>query len=183
MFTRLTRMRPGAGFTGLALVAILGTSVAMAAAQPGPGRWRGGPGGPADGRGGAALHIGELRGLDLSDAQREQVRGIVASHRDETRAVHERQRTAMRALEEAARGTDEAAIRQQAEAVGVVMADAAVLRSRVRAEVWAVLTPDQQARAEQLRAERETRMRERQARMEQRRQQRQQQRGAARPQG
>jgi Spy/CpxP family protein refolding chaperone len=87
----------------------------------------------------------------------------------------------MRALQEATRGTDEAAIRQQGEAVGAAIAEAAVLRSRIRAEVWAVLTPEQHAKAEQLRAERQARMQERQTRMQQRMQDRQNQRSAAPP--
>ena len=51
----------------------------------------------------------------------------------------------------------------------------------MRAEVWAVLTPEQQAKAEQLRAARQTRMQERQTRMQQRQQERQKQRGTAPP--
>jgi Spy/CpxP family protein refolding chaperone len=123
------------------------------------------------------LQVELLRGLDLSEVQRDQVRTIMSTHREESRALQQRQQAAMRALQDATEGTDEAAIRQQGEAVGAVIADAAVLRSKVRAEVWAVLTPEQQAKAEQLRAERKTRMAERQKQMQQRMEQRRQ-RGA-----
>lgn len=166
--------------TAAATVMVLVAGATLAVAQPGPRRGDRGPGGPG-GPGGAfgPLHVELLRGLDLSETQREQVRTIMTSHRDEAQALQQRQQAAMRALQEATEGTDEAAIRQQGEAVGTVIADAAVLRSKVRAEVWAVLTPEQQAKAEQLRAERKTRMAERQKQMQQRMQERRQ-RGAQR---
>ncbi len=178
MFKRLMRTGRSRVLVAGAVMAMLGTSAAIVVAQPGPGRGRGGPGG---GFGPFATGVEDLRGLDLSETQREQVRTIMQSHREESRAAQQRHATAMRALQDATRGTDEAAIRQQGEAVGAAVADAAVLRSRIRADVWAVLTPEQQAKAEQLRAERQTRMQERQARMQQRMQERQKQRSATPP--
>ena len=57
--------------TGVVLVALLATSVAFAQGPRGGGfGGRGGPGGPL-GRGGAGLALNEL---NLTDAQREQVR-------------------------------------------------------------------------------------------------------------
>jgi protein CpxP len=177
MGMRLTKR--GVLGTVAAAVVVLAAGATLAVAQPGPRRGFGerGPGGPGGPFG--AVHVELLRGLDLSEAQREQVRTIVTSHREESQALQQRQQAAMRALQEATEGTDEAAIRQQGEAVGAVIADAAVLRSKVRAEVWAVLTPEQQAKAEQLRAERKARMAERQKQMQQRMQERRQ-RGAQR---
>jgi protein CpxP len=106
--------------------------------------------------------------LDLSDAQKEQVRTIVESHRDELRELGERGMHARQALEAAVMANvfDEAAIRAAAAEVGVVEADMAVARARISAEVHQVLTAEQQAKLEQLRAQ----MRER---MESRRQRRQ----------
>lgn len=186
MFKRLMHAGRSRALVAVAVVALLGTSATIAAAQPGPGRGRGGHGdgvgGPGGGFGGPfATGVEALRGLDLTEAQREQVRTIVQSHREESQALQQRHHAATRALEEATRGTDEAAIRQQGEAVGTAIADAAVLKSRVRAEVWTVLTPEQHTKAEQLRVEHETRMKERQTRMQQRPQERQKQRGAAQP--
>lgn len=171
------RMRPtkrGVLGTAAATMMVLVAGATLAVAQPGPRRGERGPGGSF-----GAMHVEVLRGLDLSEAQREQVRTIMASHREETQALQQRQQAAMQALQASVEGTDEAAIRQQGEAVGAAIADAAVLRSKVRAEVWAVLTSEQQAKAEQLRAERKTRMAERQKQMEQRMQERRQ-RGAQR---
>ena len=79
MFKRLMHTGRSRSLVAVAVVAILGTSAAIAAAQPGSGRGRGGPGG---GFGGPfAAGVEELRGLDLSETQREQVRTIMQSHR------------------------------------------------------------------------------------------------------
>jgi len=178
MLTRMIDSRRRQVVTMVATAALVLGTAAAGFAQPGgfgrgPGRG-GGPGGPLGPL--VSLHVEALRGLDLTDAQREQVRSIMESHREEARAVAERSRTAMEALEAATQsGTDEAAIRQQGEALGVALGEAAVLRARVRAEVWGVLTAEQQARAEQLKAEREARMKERRERAQQRMQERRQQ--------
>lgn len=154
-----------------AALVVLAAGTAAVHAQPGPRGGRGpggmGPGGPMP-----SLQVEGLRELDLSETQREQVRTIMASHREEAQAQAARHRAAMDALQEATLGNDEAAIRQQAEAVGAAIGDGAVLRAKVRTEVWAVLTPEQQATAEKLRAERKTRAAERQQRMQQRMQER-----------
>lgn len=168
----------------VAATALLLGSAGASVAQPGPAGGRGGPRGPG-GPGGGLLapllstHVEALRGLELTDAQREQVRSIMESHKAEVQAIAERGRSAFEALNTVTRAaTDEAAIRQQGEAVGTIVADAAVLRARVHTEVWGVLTAEQQAKAEQLRTERETRIKERRGRMQQRMQQRRQQAGA-----
>ena len=47
---------------------------------------------------------------------------------------------------------DESLVRQQALALGEVRADGAVLRARIRSEIWPVLTTEQQEKAKQLRS-------------------------------
>ena len=47
---------------------------------------------------------------------------------------------------------DEAAIRLKSADVAAVEADGAVLRAKVHAEVWALLTPEQQQKAKTLQA-------------------------------
>ena len=56
---------------------------------------------------------------------------------------------------------DEAAIREKSAEVAAAQADAAVLRARVRHDAFGVLTAEQQARAKELRAARDARMKER----------------------
>ena len=130
----------------------------MAQGMMGPGGrgMRGGPGGPF---GMAAL---PLRELGLTDAQHEQVKAVMESHRDEQKAIGGRMMTARKALQEAiaADTTDEAAIREKAAEVGAVEADAAVLQARIRTEIFALLTPEQVKKAKDLRAEMENRMKD-----------------------
>ena len=86
----------------LALLAgtVLGSTV-MAAQGPGPGGMRGrGPGGPGAGPGGRGAGIA-LRALDLTEAQREQMRQLTEQHREQTRTLAERVRAAAEAQREA----------------------------------------------------------------------------------
>jgi Spy/CpxP family protein refolding chaperone len=123
----------------------------MGAGMPG---MRGGPGGPF---GMAGL---PLRELELTDAQHQQVRAVMESHRDEQKAIGDRMLTARKALQEAiaADAFDEAAIRARAAEVGAIEADAAVLQARIHAEVFALLTPEQVTKAKALRSEMENRL-------------------------
>jgi Spy/CpxP family protein refolding chaperone len=88
------------------------------------------------------------RRLDLSDAQKTQIRGILRAHADEIEAQVRNGMDARRALRAAAlaQPVDEASIRTLAQRVGVVQGDGAVLFARIRAEVLPVLTPEQQDR-------------------------------------
>jgi len=128
----------------------------------------GGPGGPGGRGGGPFGMLGpELRALDLTDAQREQVRAVMESHRDEQKAVGDRMMAARKALDDAiaADTIDEAAIRAKALELGAVEADAAVMRAKVRAAVFALLTPEQVKKAKELRSEMEQQMKAGRGRM------------------
>jgi protein CpxP len=153
-----------------------------AQAQPGPGArgfgdgmgpGHGGPGGRMGGPLGGLLAVHPelpLHALNLTDAQREQVRTIMQAHRDEARALGDKAHTALDALRKATEGTvDEALANQQGQALGAVIGEAAVLRAKVRAEVLAILTPEQQAEANKLQAQRQQRMDQMKQRGEQRR--------------
>jgi periplasmic protein CpxP/Spy len=115
--------------------------------RPQMGRGRG-PGGL--GRGGPMGMLPMFgRDLNLTDAQKDQVRTIAESHRDEWKALADRARTAHEALQQAvtADAVDEALIRQRSAAVAAVEADLAVARARTHAEVFRILTPEQKAEA------------------------------------
>jgi periplasmic protein CpxP/Spy len=121
----------------------------------------GGPGGPGGfGRGGFGGPLGLLRQLELTDEQRTQVRQLMDSHRDELRAVGEKLMAAHRAQNDAVTAAqfDEQAIRTKAADVAAIEADAAVLHAKLHSEVFALLTPEQQAKAAELKAQRETRV-------------------------
>lgn len=180
-----TWQRMTAAALGVALAAGAGLAT-VAAREQGPdgqGRpgamGRRGPGGPG-GPGGLDL---PLRGLDLTETQREQVRTAMDGHKGEFDAIRTRMSAARTALRAAVTADtfNEGAVREKSVEVAAVEADAAVLRARVHSEVWALLTPEQQQKARQLQAEqaqRRTQMRERfEQRRQERQQQRQQQRG------
>jgi len=149
--------------TGVAVVALLATSVAFAQGPRGGGRF--------GGRGGPGAFGLELRALNLTDAQREQVREIRERTREQMRPALQRlseasdkQRQAIETLP-----VNETLITSATQDMTQARVDVAIQQARLNADVWSVLTPEQQAQATKLRAER-------QARFEQRRQERQQRR-------
>jgi periplasmic protein CpxP/Spy len=158
----------------------------IALAQPGEGggrRGHGGPGGFGFHRGGPGAAGFPLRQLDLTDAQREQVKAVFDSHKDEFQAIGERMKTARQAQQAAieTQPLDEATIRAKSTDLASVEADAAVLRAKVHAAIFQVLTPEQQEKAKTLKAERQKRGAEMRQRFQERRQQRQQQKQQANP--
>src|SRR5207249_610369 len=133
---------------GAALVALTVSAGVYASAQntnpnPHPFMGRGmGPGGGAPGRGGPMGPdgpLGMLRmlgpQLNLTDAQKEQIKTIAESHREEWKALGDRERLAHEALTAAimADTMDEALIRSKSAELGVVQADVAVASARARA--------------------------------------------------
>jgi Spy/CpxP family protein refolding chaperone len=164
-FTRETARRIVTHGVAFGLGAILvAAGVSVIAQRPGPGR---GPGPGFDmfggpGFGGLELMRG-LREVGLTDAQREQIRSILEQHRAEFQELATRGNEARRGVLDAieTEPVDEALIRERSNAAAVVMADAAILGARVRSEIFLILTPEQQEKAKQLRAERAERMRER----------------------
>lgn len=143
----------------LAAVVAAGTAFAQG---PGFGGFRGRGGRMA---GGPAARL-PLRQLDLTEAQRTQIRQLAEGHRSEVRPLMERLRsaaTARRQTMEAA-PVDEARIRAAVEEFARVQADLAVQQARLQSEIYALLTPEQQERAQQLRAERDARLQSRRQR-------------------
>ena len=115
----------------------------------GPGMGRGGPGGPM----GMLPMLG--RQLDLTDAQKAQIKTIADSHKEDWKSLAERARAAHGALNQAvtAESVDEALLRQRSAEVSAVDADMAVARARAHAEVVQILTPEQKTKLQSLQAE------------------------------
>ena len=103
--------------------------------------------------------------LDLTSDQRDRVRQILDSHRDEQKALGDRAMKAHDALQDAVAGNtfDESAIRARSADVAAVDADMAVAQGRVFSEVSQILTADQQTKLRKFQAE----MKDRRAKMEQ----------------
>ena len=173
-----TRKKVLAGGVGLALAAAALTAVHAAhAAEAQRGGGRGGRGAWMGGGPAGAL-LPPLRRLDLSDEQREQVRAAIGEGREAARANFREMRAAREALAEAVASAtvDEERIRNLAADLGRLTGDAAVRRAQVHAAVWRILTPEQQARAEEIEAEREERRSARRERMQERRERREERR-------
>ena len=140
-------------------------AIAMAApalmAQDAPQR-RGGPGGAREMRGPGAFGP-ELRGLDLTDDQRAQLRKIREARQPEFKAAGEKlgaARQGMRALLDADT-INESAIRAKSQEVAAAEAEVAILNARVRAESMQILTSEQQAKLKELRTNRQGQMKQR----------------------
>jgi Spy/CpxP family protein refolding chaperone len=86
--------------------------------------------------------------LSLTDSQREQIKSIAQNHADEWKALLTREQQARQAEQAAiaAAQFDEVTIRQKSADLAAVNADIAVARARAHGELLQVLTPDQQAK-------------------------------------
>ena len=145
------------------IVAILSAGAVSLFAQAGPGRVAGsfGPGG----RGGFAAGFA-LGQLELSDAQKQQVRDIMQRDREQMRSTMQRLDQAMQAQRAAINQVpvNEQAVRAAAAQVATVQADLAVAQARVHADIWNILTPEQQTKAKEIEQQAQARARERQQR-------------------
>jgi len=148
----------------LALVGLLLlAAVAGVAQQGGPGRGPGGPGGPHERRGPGGL-LGPLgRDLNLTDAQKEQIKQIEQSLMESTKSLHEQLFKAggdpLAGLKDGA--FDEAAVRAAAQARAAIQVELEVAHARALSQVYALLTTEQKA---QLAARRQQFEQERQER-------------------
>jgi len=121
------------------------------AGRGGPGRF-GGPGGPM----GMLPMFG--RELDLSDTQRDQIKAIAETHREEWKALNDRSRAAHDALQAAVTTApvNESVIRDKSAQLAAIEADLAVARAHVHAEVLQLLTDDQKTKLKELESRRPT---------------------------
>lgn len=146
------------GVGALAVIIGVGAAGFVAAQDQGdrpdrrPFMGRGGPGGPMGG-----LMLGEL---DLTEAQREQVRTIMETRRAADEPLMERAQAARQALQTAiqTQPVDEATIRARSADLATIEADLAVSRARLQAEILALLTPEQRTELEQQQAQMRERM-------------------------
>ena len=151
----------------LAAVVALAGVAGVAQEQQGPegqgtqerGRHRGGKG-----RGFGGGHFFEK--LNLSDAQREQIRQIAERYHEGFRAQRREGRGERRGGFDALKGGtfDEAAVRAAAQARANAQVEMEVQRARMMFEMYNVLTPEQKAQLAAERQQREQRRQERRAR-------------------
>jgi len=152
-------VRHSRSFAAAALVASVAIGGAVVSAQrPGAGPGRGGQAGLA------------LRALDLTEAQREQVRQLTQQHREQTRPLLDRARAAQESRRQALEAIpfNESQIRTASEALAEIETDLAVQGARLQADIYALLTPEQQGTLQKMRAERDARLKQRLGRLQQR---------------
>jgi Spy/CpxP family protein refolding chaperone len=157
----------GAGFAGAQQISAAQGPGVGAPAQRGGGPFGPGRGGRGMGMGGPGRAMGPggllgpaFRQLDLTDAQKDSVKGIVESHREEMRTLGQRAMNARQALDAAISADvfDEATVRTTAAEVAAVDADLAVMRAKVYSEVYQLLTPEQQSKLKEARRTRAPRI-------------------------
>jgi protein CpxP len=144
-------------FTAGVLVAgLLASGAAFAQDQGGPGRPGGGRGGRLGGPGGPGDVGLPLQQLNLSDSQRQQIRELIQRRRQEGEQVQTRLRAAMDARRAAieASPVNEGAIRSTTADLVAAETEAAILQAHLRADVLALLTPEQQDQVRKFQAER-----------------------------
>jgi protein CpxP len=108
--------------------------------------------------------------LGVTDAQKEQIKGVMQSHREEWQALGRRATAARAALNDAvtADTPDDSAIRLRSAEVAAVQADIAVARAHARAEIFQQLTPEQRAQARTLQSQVKDRLAKRRQRVQER---------------
>lgn len=168
----MTRFR---SLTAGVLVAGLLAASGAAFAQ-GPGR----PGGPGR-AGGRGLRLGGPAGdltpplgqLNLSEAQRQQISDITRRGFAQGEQAEERLRAARDAQRKAADTlpVNEGAIRATSQELALAEAEVTIHRAHTRAEIFSVLTAEQQAQLTKLQADRSARVEARRDRLDDRRQQ------------
>ena len=162
---RVTKWKIMSGALVLAAALLLGVGVA-GFAQQGPERHWDGGGGPHGERGphgGPGGFVPFLRDLNLSDAQKAQVKQIMDSFESSTKPLRDR----LEALHESEVSTlfkdgafDEAAVRALAQERANVMVEMDVARARMMSQVYAILTPEQKALVAQRRQQMEQKRQE-----------------------
>lgn len=140
----------------------------LAGAQPGPSAPQEpgvhrmamrGHGGMHEGMYGMEGPHGMLRGLNLTEAQRDQIFKI---HHDQAPAFREQAKKVRAAHDELRKLSfadrfDEASVRKAADAQGKAIADLAVMRAQSMNRVRNVLTPEQRSQLDRMRDERRPR--------------------------
>jgi periplasmic protein CpxP/Spy len=120
-----------------------GMALAQAPATP-PGAGQGGPGM------GGAMRQRMLRNLNLTDAQKTQAKAIFQEERQTAQPLRAQMTQNRQALAAAVKNNDAAQIQQLSIAAGHLQGQMLAIRSTARAKFYAILTPDQKAKADQV---------------------------------
>ena len=137
-------MKKSKWFTGVAVLA-LSTGLAFAAPH--------GDGYGRHGRGGFGQEMAQK--LNLTDAQKSQIKDISKSFREQNKAAFESFHSTMEQYRDAKKANDTAKINALQPQFDVAKAQMKQLRDQLDAKISTVLTPEQNTQWQQLKAERE----------------------------
>jgi protein CpxP len=145
-----------------ALAAALALTAAVAFARQEGHRGPGGPGGPGGPHGphGGGSHVEHLtRALNLTDAQKAQVKQIEDSTRESTKSLQEQlMKTGGGPFDGLKDGFDEASVRSAAQARAAIHVELEVAHARAMSQIYALLTAEQKAKLAELRQQFEQHM-------------------------
>jgi protein CpxP len=142
--------------TGIAAVTLLGATLVFAAPHDG--------GGEGHGRGGKRGGFDQrlAQELGLSDAQKQQIRAIRTESREQNKAFFEQSHATMKELWDAKQANDTAKLDALKPALDAQRAQMQQIRAAEEAKIASVLTAEQNAKWQQLKAERASRHRDHQ---------------------
>jgi periplasmic protein CpxP/Spy len=108
-------------------------------------------------------HARVFRGLDLTEEQKTQIKQIRETSKQTIQPIREQMKANRQKLAElSANGNfDQAQIQAIAQQQGSLSAQMIVERERVKAQIFQILTPEQKAKAAELKAQRQQKMQER----------------------
>jgi Spy/CpxP family protein refolding chaperone len=145
----------------LVLVGALGVALTAQAQQPPQGA-AGGPGwhgrGPGGGMGPMGMLGRGLRALNLTPDQQAQVKTIFQNHQADIQAQMKAGLAARKAFHDAAIGGDPNVITATGQTLAATIANGEKLRTAIHDEVFAILTPEQQQKANDMKANAQQRM-------------------------
>lgn len=106
-----------------------------------------------------------FRGLDLTDAQKEQMRSIHEANRDSVKSLRDQMKANKQQLETLSAGGsfNESQVQAIAQQQGALHAQMIVNRERIKSQMFAILTPEQKSKMAEMKANREQKMQERKA--------------------
>jgi len=150
----------------MAIAVAVPVAIAQSTDQPGGGK------GERHGHWGGRGERGGMMGfskLDLTDAQKAQLKQIRESHRQDTAPIMEQIRAKRQEIRQANEGgtVNEALVAQKLAEIAPLEAKLMSAQARIRQEMLSVLTPEQKAKLDQLREQFKSRSGERRERKQQ----------------
>lgn len=111
-----------------------------------------------------------FRELELTDVQKEQIKSIAQASRESSKSLREQVKANREQLRKIGEGGvfSETQVQAIAEQQGALHAQMIVERERVKSQIFAILTPEQKAKAAELKARFEQKMQERKSKMAER---------------